>query len=56
MKESPQNELRDWKKYVKIVHETVVNGVYSLLCQRPTCKTGSDDVYFKRIFKRCKNM
>ena len=46
----------DWKKYVKIEHETVVNGVYSLLCQRPTCKTGSNDAYFKRIFKRCKNM
>ena len=56
IKKSPQNELRDWKKYVKIVHETVVNGVYSLLCQRPTCKTGSNDSYFKRIFKRCKNM
>ena len=42
----------------------ISSGPSLLLCQRPICKTGSNDVYFKgpcvmsfeRIFKRCKYM
>ena len=40
------------------------DGIYLLLCQRPICKTGSNDVHFKGsclmsfepIFKRCKQI
>ena len=41
-------------KYLKILHGTVVNGVQdrmslfiTFFCQRPICKTGSNDGYFK---------
>ena len=58
-----QNTWKFCTKPLLMVYE--IERVYLLLCQRPICKTGSNDVYFKgswcpmrfeRIFKRCKYM
>ena len=58
-----QNTWKFCTKPLLMVYE--IEWVYLLLCQRPICKTGSNDVYFKgswcpmrfeRIFKRCKYM
>ena len=70
--ESPQNELQWLEQNTgtwKFCRESLLmvykrDWVYLLLCQRPICETGSNNIYikgsclmsFERIFKRCKYM